>query len=271
MSIAASQWGTIVVDEAIVFHEPDFDAEMISQVRRGEIFPMSVRPQGPFYKIKLKDGRLGWVMDVDIKAGRLKQDTINIKLLEKNSKDQASLTDKLKATPRVHFAGQRWRGLQYELIQFSEKTLGKKRSDSLGFVGLRIAGPNTLFEGDTFVTTDLLFYTTAPKYYEQATGEKADGWIMLTQVLFQTVNPQGSSTYSMFGFGPLVKYSHFNLGLDRSGKSYQYAVDDMYLGFVFQGGVAARFNQGFSARLDAKYYYEKQQYLSLGLSVLGQF
>lgn len=271
-SLAASQWGTIVVDEAMVFKDPDFDSDMIAQVHRGEVFVMGTQPQGPFYKIKLKDGRLGWVMDVDIKPGKNSSTQTTVKKNEKKTKNNiVQNSDKSKSPAKVIFGAQRWRGLHYELIQFTEKTMGKKYSESLGFLGLRIAGPNTVADGDTFVTTDVLFYFDAPKYYDQVTGQKADGWIMLTQFLFQTLYAQASQYYSMIGFGPLFKYSHFNLSLDRSGKIYNYSADDMYLGFVLQGGVAARLNPSLSLRLDAKYYYEKQQYFSGGFSLMGSF
>ena len=261
LSWGQAQKGTIVNDGALIYQDASFDSPVINTLKRGQVFNISTGKKGPFYKIRLKPGSLGWVADTDIKPG-----VHNFKPTKKEKPKVTSL-DRAKKRP---FSRQRYRGPVLEYVTFQETTMSKTRRDPLLFYGFKWSGPNTLFDGDIYTDANVLFHYGAPKYYADITGKSADGWIILANFLFETFLPQGRDVGIFYGFGPMFKYSHFNLTARTGSTDLTYAADDMSIGAVFNLGVAARFGE-YDLRLDGKYYWEKEKYPSLGVAVQALF
>jgi hypothetical protein len=111
-----------------------------------------------------------------------------------------------------------------------------------------------------------LFSPSAPKYYEDITKKSAGGFIFIADFLFQTAVPRGKDVMTFYGFGPMLKYSHFNLEVPDGTRTLNYAADDMSVGAVFNLGLGFRISR-VAMRLDAKYYWEKVQYYGFGANV----
>lgn len=73
-------------------------------------------------------------------------------------------------------------------LRFREGALGLRPTDQLLFYGLKISGPNLIVEGPMYSELNFLFHSGAPKYYEQATGQGAAGWILFSDFMFQFIN-----------------------------------------------------------------------------------
>ena len=71
-------------------------------------------------------------------------------------------------------------------------------------------GPNLLVDGLTVTEMNFCFYPNSPSYYSDATGKPSSGWIFLADT-FQMVVPHNKVTVTYFGFGPLFKYSKFDV------------------------------------------------------------
>lgn len=259
---AQVQQATVIEDGALVYKEADFDAPIIASLKRGSVYTISKSVKGPFYKIRIKPGSVGWVSDVDIRPG-----VINLKpsKLKKESKKEEE-----KSVPKKPFFAARYRGLALDYINFTEDTLGEERSDYLLFYGLKFNGFDTLFQGEIYAEGNLLFHFGAPKYYADVTKKNADGFIFIADFLLQTAIPQGKNQLFYYGFGPVFKYSHFNLELPDGARTLNYSADDMSLGAVFNLGLAFRLWKT-SLRTDAKWYWEKAQYPGFGLSLGLEF
>lgn len=304
-AFAQSQKAMVVNDGALVYVNPDFDSELLTELKAGTVYDVSLKTKGPFYKIRVRPKVTGWIADTDVKVGKFNasavakqspQDSKNAvkpgspagaaaararaqsrgKDLAKN-KENAKDKDKNKekennveteASKRTTFLERRkkrpfdetrFRGPTLSSINYIEDTMGAQRTQSLPFFGLKVEGPNTLFSGDLRTNAELLFHFGAPDFYEKATGTKADGWIFLTDFIFETALPQSNWHMITFGFGPMFKYTHYGVTLQENGKPLAYSLDDMTLGAVFDGGLGFRLGS-YALRFNAKYYWEKTRY-----------
>ncbi|MGZ3768018.1 MAG: SH3 domain-containing protein [Bdellovibrio sp.] len=259
---AESQQGTVIEDGAMVYQDADFDSPIIATLKLGSVYSISKGVKGAFYKIRIKEGTVGWISDVDIKPGVVKAPASkkNKKAAEKEKEE------KEKELPKKPFFAARYRGPSFDFINFTEDTLGKQRSEYLLFYGLKFNGFNTLFEGEIYSEGNILFHVGAPKYYSETTKKNADGFIFLADFLLQTASSQGKNRLFFYGFGPVLKYSHFDLELPNGTTTSHYSADDMNLGAVFNVGYAWRLWKT-SLRTDAKWYWEKAQYPGFGVNL----
>ncbi|XGC82157.1 SH3 domain-containing protein [Bdellovibrio bacteriovorus] len=255
---AQSQQATVVLDGALIYQDPDFDSPVINTVKRGAVYSISKNKKGAFYKIRLKPGSLGWISDTDIQLGVVKLE-----------KPKEAKKDK-KDTRKKPFHATRYRGPVIDFINYTEDTLRTERSQMIPFFGFKFSGENTLFDGEIYTDASILFHFGAPGYYEEYTGKGADGYIFMANFLLQTVLPQSKTHLFYYGFGPMFRYSHFNIDVPDGGDTITYSADDMTLGAVFDLGLAFRFG-AFSLKTDARYYWERTKYYGYGLSLGYEF
>lgn len=255
---AVSKIITVKVESAYIYQEANFDAPIIADAKLGDQF-IAVSKLTPFLKIKLKSGGYGYISDVDVQFGK-------VKLAEKK-KQKLIAAPKKKRKP---FADSRYRGPVVQYTQFTENTMGKERLDNLLFFGAKFSGYNTLIEGDVFVDSNILFFSGAPKYYNDVTGQSARGWVFMGDILFETALPQSRWHYVYYGFGPVFKFSHFEVALKNGNIVTSYSMDDMSLGAALNAGIAFRMNR-YALRSDVKYIWEKTKYLAFGLSFQFDF
>lgn len=255
---AQAQQATVIIEGAMVYQDADFDAPVISTLKLGGVYSISTKKKGPFYKIRLKPGYTGWISDTDIKPGVIK--------IAAPEKAKPEREEKRK---RPFFAT-RYRGPVLQYTNYMEDTLGKERTDGLLFYGAKINGFNTMFTGEIYTDANILFFFGAPSYYQDYTKHSADGFIFIADFLLQTVMPQGKNMLFFYGFGPMFKYSHFNLDVPSGSSTLSYSADDMSLGAVFDLGTAIRMGS-WSLRGDAKYYWERTKYFAFGLSFSHDF
>lgn len=280
-SDAKVQKGMITSDEAYIFQEANFDAAIITVLNRGQIYWISKEKIGPFYRIQLQPGTIGYVLDSDIKPSRsAKVEGKEKKSVPKQEEDKprpkiakkSEPKDKKesKDTRRKPFANTRYRGLILQSVNFTEDTMKDVRSQSLLFYGFRWSGQSALMSG-MYTDANVLFHFAAPAYYETKTGRSASGWVSIIDFLFEIANPNGRDILFFYGFGPMLRLSHFDVSLNESGKQVDYAMDDMNLGAAFNVGLAFRLGSSYALRSEAKYYWEKQKYYSLGLAFQFEF
>ena len=259
---AQSQQGT-VIEETQIYQDADFDAPVIAVVKPGGVYSISTKKKGPFYKIKIKQGMIGWIADSDIHVGVIKNSASAQKKKIEEERERE------RDTRRPFFATRYW-GPAFEYMNYTEDTMGKERTAGLLFYGLKWSGYNTLIGGEIYTDSNLLIYSGAPSYYKDVTGQSAGGFIVNANFLFQTINPITPSALYFYGFGPALRYSHFDLHLPNGATTIGYSADDMALGAVFDFGLAFRLSR-VSLRADAKYYWEKNKYFAGGASLGFEF
>ena len=62
----AAQKAKIIGDFVEVYVASDFDSEQIDEVYKGETYQVSDKNYGPFYRIKLKNGKIGYIVDYEL-------------------------------------------------------------------------------------------------------------------------------------------------------------------------------------------------------------
>lgn len=268
-----SQKGVVVADEAEIYQDADFDSKVIGKALQGQIYEIAMAPRGPFYRIRLKPGVLGWISDAEIRP--TKQKTTEIKsqpeIVTKVEKTKKSEPEKNKVlTPTKPIFVKRFRGPAYESIYWTEDTMGSTHSENMSFIGANWFGYNTAMAGELYTDSSLLFAFSAPRYYEAATGYAATGWILKMNMAFQTPSPLGKSSVLFYGFGPSFTYSHFGVALNDSGTKVNYSLDDISLGILLNAGIAFRLGP-VTPRLCLKYYIEKKSMSALGFSLGFEF
>lgn len=258
LSWAQAQQATVIQEGALVYQDADFDAPVIDTLKRGAVHNISKSRRGPFYKIRVNAGSVGWIADTDIKLGVIK--------LASAKKEKPPEKEKRKKP----FFATRYRGPTFEFINYTEDTLGKERTANLLFYGFKFNGYNTVFDGDIYTDANVIFYSGAPGYYADYTRRSTGGFIFMANFLLQTVLPQSKSHMLYYGFGPMLKYSNFALEVPNGTKTLSYSATDMTVGAVFDLGLAFRLGD-FSLRTDAKYYWERSQYSGFGLNLGWEF
>lgn len=256
---AQAQQATIINNGALVYRDADFDAPVIETLTAGRVFSISKGKKGPFFKIRLQRGRVGWIADSDVKPGIVKVETAE----EKQEAAEAAAVPPKKVKP---FFATRYRGPVFEYLHYVEDTLGQERSSDMIFYGLKFNGYDTVFDGEIYTDANLLMHFGAPDFYSDATGKASEGLILIGNFLLQTTFPQGKSRIFFYGFGPMVKYTHYALQVPDGVDSKTYNADDLNIGAVFNVGYSFRVSD-LSLHMDAKYYWEKTSYYGLGLNV----
>ena len=68
-SAHAAQVGQVIVDDASVYEYPQFASKTISKLQKGQGVQVSNLPTEGFYKVRLKNGDLGWISGNDVLVG----------------------------------------------------------------------------------------------------------------------------------------------------------------------------------------------------------
>ncbi len=269
----------ILREGAEVFKDPNFDSEVIAQVPEGKkFFSSSKKFNGTFYRILIGKDLTGYIADSDAKPlnqqglasgsgpGKNKAGK-NIDSLTKREGKSAQGSDRRKA-----FSGSNFVGISYSMVDYKENTMGDHRRDQLAFIGFKVSGPDLLVEGPMPTELNILFYPGAPGYYEKVTGRAASGWVLLMDGIWQSYFPVSREAFGIYGFGPLFKFSKYNLGLvdKTTGSTSYYSAEDMSLGLVFSVGAALRLGS-VALRGEYSYYWEKEAYGAFSLSLQKDF
>ena len=255
-------------EQAYIFQQPNFDAEVITILTPSKtVYFISNGKWGPFYKIRLEPGKTGYVLDSDI---RIIKDP-NSKSQTKNQNEQdGDSRNKNKKRHALSFKNARYYGPVLQMIDFTENTMNNIRHQYLPFYGIKVSGAHTVFDDNTNTEADLLLHWGPPSYYTDATGNTAAGFLILADVLWQSLQQQSKNVMTFFGAGPMFRYSHISSTLTIGNIKSEYALDDMVLGAAFNAGMVTRLEQ-YALRLDAKYYWERQKYWAIGLAFQFEF
>jgi hypothetical protein len=256
----------VINSNAAVYSKPDFDSPVIGYVNSGKEYEISSKVfSGAFYRIKVKENLIGFIADSDVVPVNFATKTVKT-----NAGKIRTVKQQDPAKQNRPFSLTRFVGFEYGVFNFREETMGIKPTAQLGFYGIKFTGPNVIVEGDMVTEAHFLFHPGAPKYYEAATTKAADGWILLADILFLSVYPQTKNTQTYFGFGPMLKYSKFNVQLDVGSSTKNYSMDDINFGAAFNLGLGLRLGS-WAARCEIKYYWEQIHYYGLGVAVQMPF
>lgn len=259
--------GRIINDGAIVYTQSNFDSPVANYLKVGQVLPMSTKLfDGAFYKVLYAKGKMGYVADNDIQPLWKKATSGS------GNKKKTVVTKQSEEKPRKKrpMSLTQFVGVSFLQMDYKEETMGRELSEGRTFFGAKLTGPDLVISGMTVTEVNFLFSQGAPSYYQKYTGRSATGLIFIGDFLFETVFPQGPNSVFFIGFGPMFRYSKFNLQLVNGATATPYSAEDMALGAVFNTGAAVRLGN-VALRAEARYNWEKQRYFGYGLSVQMAF
>lgn len=279
----------VINPEVQVFEKPNFDSKVIATLEEGAVFDVSQQLYaGAFYRIRVQPGTLGYVSDADVKplwkgasassapvpspGAKLKPPKNKKENKESKEAKEALLEKRRQEKKKRPYQYTQFVGLQYASIDYMEDTMGDKRHEQSGFFGVKLSGPDLVVDGAFPTEVNFLFHSGAPSYYERFTGKAADGWIFLMNFLWESYYPQGKNALLFMGFGPMLRYSKFNVSLtdQATSRTQEYSLEDIGAGAVFNGGIGVRMDQ-VSLRGELQYYWEKQMYWGAGIALQFAF
>lgn len=255
---SAAQKAKIVSQEVEVYSDSDFDSEILTSVHEGESFLVSDKTYGPFYRIKLKNGKIGYIVDyeLDIEGkGRIQEKDLDLLMLEKMSREKKKTDDILtEESEEAELFGKSYSGVTLQIINFHENTLGGDQVDDLLAVG---------YKSVSDVAWSVLGSFKAPQYYAEKTSGSAKGlklWGDLG-VSSQVVNFKNSGI--KFGGSLFSQVSLIQLETPQR----KYDLHDITLGLALETGWLFKIKKN-TFEIYLKYYFDKSNYAGFGFSFL---
>ncbi len=264
---AKSYKARILVEGALVYQKADYDSAVLGTLKEKQVFEVSLKSFSGFHRIRV-GSKIGYIVESDLEPINFEfesQKKSKAAAKNKKSKKQAERDQPRRKRP---FALSRFVGPAIAMINFTENTMGSKLSESEIFYGVKLSGTDVLIEGDIDTEINLMFRYGAPGYYQTFTGQSASGWNLITDFQLQNVSTLSPIAIGFFGFGPMFRFSKFDVALKDSGVTTAYSATDMVLGAAFSLGLGVR-TGAVALRSEFKYYWEKTQYS--GLTAALQF
>lgn len=255
---SAVQKAKIISSEVEIYTDSDFDSEILTTVHEGEVYLISDKTYGPFYKIKLKNGKIGYIVDyeVDIEGkGRIKEKDLDLLMLERMSRDQKKMDKDIEEqTEEAQLFGVPYAGPTLQLINFHENTLGGDQVDDLVALG---------YKSISDMTWSVLGAFKIPKYYIEKTGGTAKGAKLWGDVgvSSQIINFKRSGI--RFAGSLFAQVSIIQL----ETPSRKYDLHDVTVGIALETGWLFKINKK-AVEFYLKYFFDKTNYAGFGFSFL---
>lgn len=264
-SVWAAQKATIIGPEVEIYADGNFDSEVIDFVRAGEVYQISDRAYGPFYRIRLKSGKIGYIVDyqLDIEGkGRIEPKDLDDVLLEEYKRQAEKERNNPERPPSDEdeeeeaIFGRDYSGLTLQLINYHENTMGGEQIADLIALG---------YKSISQLSWSVLGSYGAPKYYAEKTGGSARGVKLWGDVGFSSTIANLSAAEVRAGAGV---FTHVSL-LTVDTPTRKYDLHDITAGLLLEAGLLWKINQKKNAiDLAIRYYFDKSSYAGFGLSVL---
>ena len=68
LPLQAAQMAEVIIDGAMVYKQGDFGSPVLGYLRKGKKVKVSNKTYGPFYKVKLRQGVIGYISDIDVQV-----------------------------------------------------------------------------------------------------------------------------------------------------------------------------------------------------------
>ncbi len=258
-------------DGAMVYAKPDFDSDVLTTLKEGDKVRVSsgtIGEKANFHKVRAGT-ILGWIAEIDVQIDDAPKKREQRRGAGKRDGKKAKTAEKKPKKPflddSVPMFFQKYVGPVVGVSDFNESISGVDAHESLLFYGLKITGPDILFNGPVLDVNVLLHYGV-PSYYNSLSTTKPSGFIFTTDVLLLYPFFNRDKSIVALGLGPLLKFTSFNVTSGGDLKS----LTEFDAGVSLALSGAMKFNK-IAVRLEAKYMLEKQSEKLVQLAIQQQF
>lgn len=262
-SLNAAQMAEVIVDGAMVYKKGDFGAPVLGYLRKGKKVKISNKTYGPFHKVKLRQGIIGYISDIDIRI-----------LGKRGGKTRASRKRsgiKRKRSARVNSY---W-GVSVGSVDYTDRipiTVGSETVDTpfnsqTLFVFLNRTTPFSWLDGAVNLDLSVGISTGTPSIYTDLSANSS-GYVMLadSSLLMPFHGLSGKNFFTYFGAGLFAVHSVIDL--DVSGTTLP--IGKTKIGGSFTGGAAFQIKK-FLLKVEPKYYLEEERYLGFHFGLQRAF
>ncbi len=251
-----------------VYGTPDFDAAVIGSVDPDQSFLVSKKTYGPFYKVKFKDGTIGYIPDTDLNIegiGTVKEQSFKGDDIDKNAKRAKREMEDEDAEDDTENPNINYKGVTFSIINFREDTMGGIQVADLAAYGFRYQPMQGNYQSG--LTYDLMVATKPPDYYADKTGAKTSGAVFWGAAGISNVSALNSNTSLRYGAGPFLRYSYFAIQDAPLRPQSKYNLQDLTAGLDVQAGIMLH-SRYLTIDLGLRYFWDKEGYGGFGVGFL---
>lgn len=273
----AQQKARILSDDVDVYAEQDFDSEILETVHRDETYWISNKTYGPFYRIKLKSGKIGYIPDHELdiagkgpfkpksfgevtnQEAKGKKTNLNKNNLKKSTAE-STVDHEIDENEQMEEDYENAEAFSFHsfsinLVNLHEDTMGRNQVADMLAVGYKRLTSDYIWGG--------IFTWKAPDYYAEKTAGKASGFSVWGDVGANYFIPLNSWFISRITPGITAHYSMVKV--EKNLKKYD--LQDLTVGVFVEAGLAIRIKKS-HVELSLRFNHEKNDYGSLGLALL---
>lgn len=268
--VFAQNKGRVINIDTDVYGKADFDAQVIGSVDPDETFLVSKKIYGgAFYKVKFKDGTIGYIPDTDVYIegiGTVKETPFRGEEIDpKSKKSQRKNEDDEDPSEDTENPNINYKGVTFSLINFREDTMGGSQISDLAAYGFRFQPMQGNYQSG--LAYDLMVATQPPDYYEEKTGAKTSGAVIWGSAGISNVSALNSNTSLRYGAGPFLRYSNFTISDAPLRPQSKYNLQDLTAGLDFQFGIMLH-SRYVTMDLGLRYFWDKESYGGFGVGFL---
>ena len=284
-----AQWAEVKDNAAMVFMDPDFDADVIAYLEQGQRIAVSKKSFGAFRKVRLDDNRIGYIstaevrftdgrtrgpasdeMEFENRSGKGKHSKKRRPSSEDDSEEHSSSKRKKKKNPYFQeptkeISDSRYVGAFASYQQVTGDYAGARRTGGQGFFGLRLTSPNILSFSPYLSDVNLGVAFGPPTFYSIGADSSSGYAIWVDAAMLWPLTEQREFVWYIGG-GPMLGYQSYKVIARREITNY----DNFKFGLDLLTGVGVRV-QKVLIRLDVKYWIESTSYPAVTLGVQHQF
>lgn len=268
--IFAAQRAEVIIDGAMVYKKGDFGAPVLGYLRKGKLVKISNKNYGPFYKVKLRQGVIGYISDIDIRIvsgpGGRKLRTA------KNPRNRRSSKSK---RPQKDARVKSYWGLSLAMVNFTDRfkvTSGIESTEATYssqtmFLMLNRTAPFSFLDGVVNLDFNLGISAATPSIYTDISSQSS-GYVLLTDVsLMMPLHfLRGKNFFTYFGAGLMASHSIIDLYLNGT----TLPIGKTRVGASITGGGAYTMGK-FLFKFEPKYYFEEERYLGFHFGLQRSF
>lgn len=245
----ASQNAVVTTDGAIVYKQANFDSPILGYFRSGQAIRISNKTFGPFYRVKFKQGLVGYISDIDVTPQG------SGKISKPGSKKTTVLTSTSSTINKSYV------GLAVSMVNWSElvKVGGPSQqfSDNLIFYGAKGSFPmGSWLSGPFTLDTTALINFKTPSYFA---AYNPSTMIAIGSVGINYTMGEYYHRKVPFYVGASLSVTYESIKL-TAGQSYD--LTEILLGGALTAGTGYVFSK-MIFKLEASYYITKSTYLGV--------
>lgn len=261
VSSYAAKRAVVIVDGAMVYKKGDFGSPVLGYLRKGKKVKVSNKTYGPFYRVKLRQGIVGYISDVDVKVfGKSSVAS------RKNKRRSRARRKAYRGRPVI--AGKKF-GLGFSSVNYVDRFpvdgAEKVLSSSTSMLTAKYSKPFDYLDGAMISDITVGMTLGTPALYNDFSVNPASGFVVVGDYSLlmpvRSMTNRKSSIYWGAGLG--FSYSNVKISTYISSVLADVPAEDFRIGGSLTAGYAYRINRKYIFKFEPKFYLEKERYYGL--------